>query len=63
MERTYYPINEETARVAHEMMSFSDYRQGSTTASYRADVDAAYSLADRAAAQRPDCSEKIYALG
>lgn len=60
--KTYYPINEETARAAHEMMSFSDYRQGSTTASYRADVDAAYSLADRAAAQRPDSSKKIYAL-
>lgn len=62
MQRNYYPIDEDTARVAHEMMSFSDYRQGSTTASYRADVDAAYSLADRAAELRPDCSEKIYAL-
>lgn len=58
----YYPINEETARIAHDMMSFRDYQEGSTTASYRADVDAAYSLADRAAALRPDCSEKIYAL-
>ena len=62
MERTYYPINEETARRAHSMMSFRDYQEGSTTASYRADVDAAYSLADRAAEMRPDCSEKIYAL-
>lgn len=62
MQRNYYPINEETARVAHNMMSFRDYPQGSTTASYRADVDAAYSLADRAAEMRPDSAEKIYAL-
>lgn len=62
MKPTYYPVNEETARIAHDMMSCSGYRQGGTTASYRADVDAAYSLADRAAAQRPDSAEKIYAL-
>ena len=62
MERTYYPINEETARRAHEMMSFSDYQQGSTTASYRAEVDEAYALADRAAELRPDSADKIYAL-
>lgn len=62
MERTYYPINEETARVARDMMSFSGYRQGSTTAAYRKEVDEAFDLADRAAELRPDCSEKIYAL-
>lgn len=60
--KTYYPINEETARIAHNMMSFRDYQQGSTTAAYRAEVDEAYTLADRAAAQRPDSAEKIYAL-
>ena len=44
MERTYYPINEETDRIAHDMMSFSDYQQGSTTAAYRAEVDEAYTI-------------------
>ena len=29
-----YPINEEMARRAHEMMSMSDYKAGSKTASY-----------------------------
>lgn len=56
MKPTYYPINEETARIAHDMMSFRGYQQGSTTAAYRADVDAAYSLADRAAAPSPGSS-------
>ena len=36
---TYYPINEELARRAKEMMSFYDYKQGSKTAAYRRDVD------------------------
>lgn len=35
----YYTINEEVARVAHNMRSLSDYKEGSTTASYRAQVD------------------------
>lgn len=62
MKRTYYPINEETARIAHEMMSFRDYQDGSTTAAYRKEANEAFDLADRAAEMRPDCSEKIYAL-
>lgn len=36
-----YTINESTARIAHEMRSFSDYRPGSATASYTAQVDEA----------------------
>lgn len=35
----YYPINEDAARRAHEMMSFRDYRPGSKTAEYRRMVD------------------------
>lgn len=49
MQPTYYTINEETARLAHDMMSFSDYRTGSKTAEYRAQVDTAYAKADKAA--------------
>lgn len=36
-----YTINEDTARRAHEMRSFSDYQPGSATASYTAQVDEA----------------------
>ena len=38
-------INEEGARVAHEMMSFDPYREGSKTAAYRSDISEAYELA------------------
>lgn len=61
-ERTYYPINEKTARAAHDMMSFSDYTEGSKTAEYRRDVDRAYDLADRVAAKKPDEAERVYRL-
>ena len=39
----YYPINEGAARRAKEMNSFSDYKEGSATAEYRAMVDKASS--------------------
>lgn len=44
---TYYPINESMARRAKEMMSHSDYQEGSATASYRAEVDQAVEIAER----------------
>ena len=34
-ERIYYEINEQSARSAHEMMSFRDYKEGSLTAEYK----------------------------
>lgn len=40
---SYYPIDEETARRAHEMMSFRDYQKGSKTWQYRVRVDEASS--------------------
>lgn len=43
----YYPIDENTARRAHNMMSMNDYKEGSTTAKYRRMVDAAAELAER----------------
>ena len=33
MERVYFSINESAAKTAHSMMSFSDYKEGSKTAS------------------------------
>ena len=59
----YYPINEDAARRAHEMMSFRDYVPGSKTSEYRWMVDKA---ADIAARQKsltdPMYHEKIDAL-
>ena len=43
----YYPIDETTARRAHEMMSMRDYTPGSTTAEYRRMVDQAAALVER----------------
>ena len=42
----YYPINEEAAKRAKDMNSFSDYQPGSATAGYRAMVDEAYAAAE-----------------
>lgn len=41
----YYPINEEMARRAYEMMSDRDYKRGSKTAEYRRCVDEASMIA------------------
>ena len=43
----YYPIDENTARRAHDMVSMSDYKAGSATAEYRAAVDKAAALVER----------------
>lgn len=42
----YYLIDEMTARRSHEMMSMTDYREGSATAGYRAAVDEAAALVE-----------------
>ena len=41
----YYKINEDAARRAKEMNSFSDYKAGSATAGYRQMVDKAAGIA------------------
>ena len=48
----YYPISEEAARRAKEANSYFDYKEGSATASYRAQVDEAMRLAE-------ECKEKV----
>lgn len=56
----YYEINETTARRAKEMNSYFDYKEGSATASYRAQVDEAYQLAEQCKAKvDPMYHEKI----
>ena len=44
----YYSINEGAARRAKEMNSFSDYKEGSATAEYRAMVDKAAAISGNA---------------
>lgn len=61
-ERKYFAINEESARTAHNMMSFRDYAEGSTTAEYRRAVDRAYEVADTVAEKKPEEAERAYRL-
>lgn len=58
MERQYVTINEESARIAHSLMSMSDYQEGSKTASYRAQVNEAYALAEKVIEKRGERFEK-----
>ena len=59
----YYPINENTARLSHQMMSMSDYKEGSATAGYRAAVDEAAALVERQKQKvSPFYHEKLDAL-
>ena len=44
---TYYPINEDLARRAKEMNSFSEYVLGSATEEYRRSVDEAAAIAEQ----------------
>lgn len=62
MERVYYTINEESAKQAHEMMSFYDYKEGSKTAEYQSYVNKAYDLADKVAQARPNEADRAYKL-
>lgn len=47
MERVYFSINEAGAKTANDMMSFGEYKTGSKTAGYKAQVDKAYELAEK----------------
>lgn len=62
MERVYYTINEKSAKTAHDMMSMSEYVEGSKTAEYRKYVDEAYDLADRITTKKPKEADRAYAL-
>ena len=56
----YYTISEEAARRAKEANSYSDYKEGSATADYKAQVDEAYALAEKCKATvEPMYHEKI----
>ena len=56
-ERTYYHINEETARIAKEINSFSEYKAGSATAEYRHYCGKAYDILDKIRTEKPEQAE------
>lgn len=58
IERKYFPINENTARTAKNINSFSDYVSGSATAEYKAYVDRVYNVVDRIAEEKPHLLER-----
>ena len=62
MERVYYSINEDGAKTANDMMSFSDYKAGSKTNEYHRYVDKAYELAASVAEKKPDQEERIFSM-
>lgn len=62
MKRKYYTIDENAARQAQSMWSFTDYVAGSKTAEYKRLVDKAYDLADQVAEEKPDRTEEAYLL-
>lgn len=62
MEIIYFSINESGARTAHNMMSFSDYKDGSKTAGYKEMVDKAYELGEKVIEARPSEEERVKSL-
>ena len=59
---TYYAINENEARRAHEMNSFRDYEPNRMTNAYRSEVDKAAEIAEHEKARKPDYAAEIDAL-
>lgn len=53
VERKYFPINEQLAKSAKGMWSFSDYTPNSTTNSYKKSVDEIYAIVDKIAERKP----------
>ena len=60
VEKTYYPLDERTARQAHEMMSFDEWK--SEEPMYREAVDDAWDLAEAAARRDPGSADRAYGL-
>ncbi len=61
-ERQYFPINEEMAKTAHNMMSMRDYQEGSKTAEYKGYADKAYDLAEQIAEKRPKQAARAWKI-
>lgn len=62
MEPVFYNINEDAARQAKTMNSFSEYQHGSETGEYQESVRGVYALADCVKGMNPDCAEEALHL-
>lgn len=51
--RKYYPINEQFARYAKELNSFSDYKQGSATSEYECYCNKVYDILEKIKEDKP----------
>lgn len=58
MERKYYTINEEMARIANMGNSFREYAAGSATEAYKNRVNAIYDIVDLIAEKKPNLADK-----
>lgn len=58
----YYPIDEQAARLSHEMMFMWDYPEGGKTMEYHQLVDIAAEMAEREKARKPEYAEAIDGL-
>ena len=59
MTRKYFEINENHARIAHDMMSFRDYQEGSATSDYQLECDKVYDYAEKVIERRPTEAERV----
>lgn len=62
MKRNYYEINEQQARTAKTLNSFSDYVPGAATTDYKTEVNSIYELAEAKAKEYPERVEKLEKL-
>jgi hypothetical protein len=62
MEKTYYVINEQTARAAKHLNSFSEYVAGSATEEYKKNVDQIYSVVERIEEVKPHLTERAIGM-
>ncbi len=58
MERKYYTINEEMARIANMGNSFREYTAGSATEAYKNRVNAIYDIVDKIKEKKPNLAAK-----
>jgi len=58
MDKTYYAINENTARIAKEVNSFSSYKENEATNEYKATVDKVWAIVEEVAEKKPQYLDK-----
>lgn len=62
MERKHYTINEEMAKTANMVNSFSEYAAGSATNAYLSNVNKVYDIVDLIAKTKPNLADKAQAM-